>query len=285
MRATIASPTSEVERVASPRSATSAATARCTFAAGSALPEVVEQECDGEDRGGGVGDALPGDVGCRAVDRLEHAGESAVGVDVARGRQADAAADRAGQVGEDVAEEVVRDDDIESSRIRDEEDRRGVDVQVVDRDVGILGRDRVDRALPERPGEDEHVGLVHEREPLARASGCRGERVAHDALDAVRGVHRDLVRDLVRRARRGSRRRCRRTAPRCPRGRRRSRPRPGRRAGSRRPGTAPTAAGSRSGRARSAASAAVRARCWRPRAAGSPGTPPDGAEQDRVVRP
>ena len=202
-----------------------------------------------------VGSAMrcPGDVGSRTVHRLEHAGERAVGVDVARGRQADAAADRAGQVGEDVAEEVVRDDDVESSRVGDEEDRRGVDVQVVDRDIGILGRHRVDRALPERPGEDEHVGLVHERELLARASGCRGERVAHDALDPERGVDGHLVRDLVRACRRGSRRRCRRTGPPCPRGRRRSRPRPGRRAGSRRPGTAPSAAGSRSGRARTAA--------------------------------
>ena len=73
------------------------------------------------------------------VHRLEHARESAVGVDVARGREADAAADRAGQVREDVAEEVVRDDDVESSRIRDEEDGRGVDVEVVDRDIRELG--------------------------------------------------------------------------------------------------------------------------------------------------
>ena len=200
MRATIASPTSEVERLASPRSAMSAATARCTFAAGVCETQVVEEQRDGEDRGCRVGDSLPGDVGCRAVNRLEHAREPAVGVDVARGRQADAAADRAGQIGEDVAEEVVRDDDIESSRIGHQEDRRGVDVQVIDRDIGILGGDGVDRALPERTREDEHVRLVHEREALPRASGCRVERVAHHALDPVGGVHGDLVRDLGGRA-------------------------------------------------------------------------------------
>ena len=41
---------------------------------------------------------------------------------------------------------------------------------------------------------------MHERQLLLRAGGCRGERVAHDALDAVRGVHRDLVGDLGGRA-------------------------------------------------------------------------------------
>ena len=37
------------------------------------------------------------------------------------------------------------------------------------RDVGVLGRDLVERALPEVAGEREHVRLVHEREVLARA--------------------------------------------------------------------------------------------------------------------
>ena len=175
---------------------------------------------------------LPGDVGRRTVHRLEHAGESAVRVDVAGGCESDAAADRGRKIGEDVAEEVVRDDDVESSRIRHEEDRGRIDVQVVDGDVGELGADLVDDALPEAAREDEHVGLVHERELLARASGCRSEGVAHDALDAEGRVDRDLVGDLVRRALRGSSRRCRRTAPRCPRARRRSRRRRGRRAGS-----------------------------------------------------
>ena len=67
-------------------------------------------------------------------------------------------------------------------------------------DVGVLGRDLVERALPEVAGEREHVGLVHEREVLALTRPGELERVAHAALDAHAGVHRALGRDLVRRA-------------------------------------------------------------------------------------
>ena len=36
-------------------------------------------------------------------------------------------------------------------------------------DVGVLGGDLVERALPEVAGEGQHVGLVHQREVLAVA--------------------------------------------------------------------------------------------------------------------
>ena len=67
-------------------------------------------------------------------------------------------------------------------------------------DVGVLGRDRVEGPLPEVAGEREHVGLVHEREVLARARPREVERVADAPLDAHARVHRALRRDLVRRA-------------------------------------------------------------------------------------
>ena len=117
---------------------------------------------------------LPRDVGRRTVNGLEHARERAIRVDVARGREADAAGDGAGQVGQDVAEEVVGDDDVEARRVCDQEDRRRVDVQIVYRDFGVLGRDRVHDALPEPPAMHEHVGLVHERE-LACDGACGAE--------------------------------------------------------------------------------------------------------------
>lgn len=113
------------------------------------VAEVAQQEGDGEDRGGRVGLALPRDVGGRAVDRLEHRRERARRVDVAGGGQADAAGDGGGEVGEDVTEEVVGDDDVEALRLGDEEDRRGVDVQIVGADLRILGGDLVEGVLPE----------------------------------------------------------------------------------------------------------------------------------------
>src|SRR5690606_6655960 len=75
--------------------------------------EVVEHHGDGQDGRGGVGLALPGDVGGAAVDRLEHARRGALGVDVAARGQADAAGDGGAEVGDDVAEEVVGDDHVE----------------------------------------------------------------------------------------------------------------------------------------------------------------------------
>ena len=117
-----------------------------------------------------------GDVRSGTVHRLEHARESAVGsmLPEARGRCRRARPGR-----EDVAEEVVRDDDVESSRIRDEEDGRGVDVQVIDRDIRELG-------ATASTGASRASRRTRARWSCARASasssasGCRGER-AHDA--------------------------------------------------------------------------------------------------------
>ncbi len=161
------------------------------------LAEVVEQERSAQDGRRGVGELLAGDVRRRTVHGLEHAGEGAVRVDVAGCRQSDAAADRSRQVGEDVAEQVVGDDHIESSRVGHQEDGRRIHVQVADVDVRELGGDTVDGALPEAAGVHEHVGLVHERQLLA-APLRQLEREAGDPLDAERGVDGELVRDLVR---------------------------------------------------------------------------------------
>ncbi len=158
---------------------------------------MVEQERDREDRRGRVGLLLAGDVGGGSVHRLEHARERARAVDVARRGEADAARDRGRQVGDDVAEQVVGDDDVEAGRVGDQEDHGRVDVQVVDGDVRVLGGDAVDGALPEGSGEGQHVGLVHERDALALALRGQVEREPHGALDAVRRVHGHLGRDLV----------------------------------------------------------------------------------------
>ena len=115
----------------------------------------------------GVGLVLPGDVGGGAVDRLEHGGPGAGGVQVAARGEPDPPGYRAAEVGEDVAEEVVGDDHVVLLGRLHEVDARGVDVVVGGGDSGVVGRHLVERALPEVAGEGEHVGLVHEREVLA----------------------------------------------------------------------------------------------------------------------
>ena len=137
------SPTSTV-RSAAPagRAATSAATALVTRAGRVAVPEVIEQQSDGEYGGCRVGDARAGDVRRRTVHRLEHRRVRALRVDVAARGEADAAGDGGGDVGEDVAEEVVGHDHVEALRLRHDEHRGRVDVLVFGGDVGELGGDR-----------------------------------------------------------------------------------------------------------------------------------------------
>src|SRR5690348_13265465 len=75
--------------------------------------QVVAEHGGGQDSRRRVGLALARDVGRAAVDRLEHAGRGALRVDVAAGGQPDPARHGGAQVGEDVAEQVVGDDDVE----------------------------------------------------------------------------------------------------------------------------------------------------------------------------
>src|SRR6187401_160726 len=63
-------------------------------------PEVGQEHPDRQDRRGGVGLGLAGDVRRRAVHRLEHARVAALGVDVAARGEPDATRDRRGDVGD-----------------------------------------------------------------------------------------------------------------------------------------------------------------------------------------
>ena len=107
------------------------------------LAEVLEQHRHRQHRRRRVGLALAGDVGRRAVHRLEHRRVGAAHVEVAARGEADAAGDRGRQVGDDVAEQVVGDDHVVAAGVGDQVDRRRVDVVVGGRDVGELGGDRV----------------------------------------------------------------------------------------------------------------------------------------------
>ena len=114
------------------------------------------------------------------------------------GRQADAAGDGSSEVGEDVAEEVVGDDDVEAGGVGDHEDRGGVDVQVVVGDLGEFLGHGLDSALPQVPGEDQDVVLVDQGDVLARTLAGAAEGITDNALHAVGGVEGDLGGNLVR---------------------------------------------------------------------------------------
>jgi len=160
------------------------------------LPQVPEQQRHRHHRRRRVGDALAGDVGCTAVNRFEHRRIRPGGVDIAAGRQPDSATYRRCEIGDDVAEQVVGDDDIESSRVGHHEDGGGVDVLVADLNVGELGADLGHGARPQPARERQHVGLVHQRQMLAPLLSP-GECVTDDAAHTEGGVQAHLGGDLV----------------------------------------------------------------------------------------
>ncbi len=130
------------------------------------------------------------------MHRFEHRRVGPGGVDIAAGRQADSAADRRGQVGDDVAEQVVGDDHVEPARIGNHVDGGGVDVLVGHLDVGVFLPHLGHHPRPQVAGEGQHVGLVHQSQVFAALGGA-GEGVAHHPLHPVGGIEADLGGHLV----------------------------------------------------------------------------------------
>ena len=133
------------------------------------------------------------------MDRLKHRRAGACRVEVRRRGEADASRHGAAEVGEDVAEEVVGDDDVVALRVLHEVDAGGVDVVVGGLDIGVVGGHPVEGPLPEVAREREHVGLVDERQ-VVPATPSQFEGEADAALHAHTRVDRALGGDLVRRA-------------------------------------------------------------------------------------
>ena len=82
------------------------------------------------------------------MDRLEHARVATAGVEVAARREADASTDGCANVSEDVAEEVVGDDDVEALGLGDEEHRRRIHMLVVGLHVRVVSSHTIEGALP-----------------------------------------------------------------------------------------------------------------------------------------
>ncbi|HVM68664.1 MAG TPA: isocitrate/isopropylmalate family dehydrogenase, partial [Gaiellaceae bacterium] len=112
---------------------------------------------------------LPGVLRRGAVGRLEHGD---VGAEVRAGREAEAADQASGEVGDDVAVEVRQHEHVVLLRPLHELHREVVDDPVLELDVGVLLRD-VARDVKEEPVRELHdVRLVHGRD-LAAAVAAR----------------------------------------------------------------------------------------------------------------
>ena len=155
-----------------------------------------------QDRADRVRDVASGDVRRRAVDRLVQAELPVVGPPLAERRRrqhAEAPGQDRRLVRQDVAEQVLGDDDVEVGRPPDEQHRARIDQLVVEPDVGELGGQLVGDPAPQPRGRED-VGLVdlgHDPAPAPRQL----EREPDDAPDLVLGVRQRVERASGRRAR------------------------------------------------------------------------------------
>src|SRR5699024_6861047 len=95
------------------------------------------------------------------------------------------------QVGQNVAEEVVSDNDVIARRVGNHVNGCSVDVVVVDFDVWKFRCDLINGALPQVTSVDQHVGLVHQGQLLTAVLRAV-ESITHNALNTVTGVLRNL---------------------------------------------------------------------------------------------
>src|SRR5215475_2208181 len=118
-------------------------------------------------------------------------------MDVAGGSEAESASEFGGEVRDDVAEEIVGDDDVELAGIADEFHGKRVDVEMAGVDVGILGANGFEDALPEIAGEGHGVGFVGHAQAFQFVLAGVVESVAEDAFNTFARVNVLLGGDLV----------------------------------------------------------------------------------------
>ena len=144
----------------------------------------------------GLASALPARPGAEPWTGSNRLGNRARRVDVARGRQAQRAHQRAADVGQDVPEQVAGDDHVQLLRVEHEARRQRVHVLVLDADLGVLLAHQRDDLVPEHHGVVEGVRLGAGDE-LLLALHRQVEGVADDALGALAGEERGLGHDLI----------------------------------------------------------------------------------------
>ena len=115
--------------------------------------------------------------------------------DAGRRQQADRAADHRQLVRQDVAEHVLGDDHVEPARVGDQGHGRRIDIEMVERDIGIEPATCSTRVAPQ-PRRRQHVGLV-DRGDLLAALARRREGDMGDPLDLVPGIDAQVGRIIV----------------------------------------------------------------------------------------
>ena len=130
------------------------------------------------------------------MDRLEQSGCVAARGEVRARRHPEAALERRREVGEDVAEQVRGDDDVDRARIANDPRRERVDEDVFDADLRERRADLHEHLIPEREAVARRVRLGRVRQHTFAPRG-ELERSADDSLAASAGEDGRLDRNLV----------------------------------------------------------------------------------------
>src|SRR5580658_2356017 len=148
---------------------------------------MLEHHCGGPKGADGIGDAFAGDVEGSAVYGFEHGGEAAFRVDIAGGRDAEAAGEGGGEVGKNVGVKIRGHDRIYAGGLGDHTRGHGVDEHLVPGDVGKLSRDFGGDLVPENHAVALGVGFGDNSEKFSRALLGELESEAHDSGDTAPG--------------------------------------------------------------------------------------------------
>ena len=124
------------------------------------------------------------------MDRFEHGGEIAFRVNIARRRKPHSPAYRPRFVGQNIAKQIIRHDNVETLRVGHQVNRGGIHIAVINVDIRVLRGQAINGALPESARVHEHIGFVDEGEVAAGPGGGQLESIAHQALSSVSGVDR-----------------------------------------------------------------------------------------------
>ena len=122
----------------------------------------------------GLAMPLPAMSGAEPCTGSNSDGNVALGIDVGRRRDADRAAHRGTEVGQDVAEQVRADDDVEAAPAAARSARVRMSMWIlVGADVRILRRHRAEALVPVRHRDRDAVRLGRRRDVLRRAACAR----------------------------------------------------------------------------------------------------------------
>ena len=124
-------------------------------------------------------------------------GPAALGIDIGGRRDAEAAGQRGGEIGQDVGVQVGGDDRVDAGRAAHHARGHRVDQLLVPAHVREVARHQGADLVPEHHAVALGVGFGDDCEVLARTGAGLLEGEAEDALDAAAGEDRGLGGDLL----------------------------------------------------------------------------------------